>query len=447
MSVEFELFAGQDRLFEDQTKAEHAIIAGLGAGKTTFGPRWDYKRVVDNCLSPESIIVAPNYRLLKNRCLAEYEQFLIAAGLREGSKGDFTINLSSSDMKITFRPDTHRPGGHTVHLLSGAAPENIVSYNASHIWIDEPALMEEVVVQKTVERLRCPKAFYRQILFTGTPEGLNWFYERFHPNKVPRVEGTKFSESENRLILHGSTYDNTTLPESYLRALEEQYAWDENLKKNYMLGEFADLSRHRFYFAFSERNHVGDYPPRLPERQLYLAFDNNVGRLAWVAAQPLPGVDKGLAVVRANKSDAENVLVACAQIIKTFPAEWKNHRVVVYGDAVLWHRSNVTFTTGFLIIKSALEKHFRNVEIKAPRRNPFISDRSLCTNTFFGQNRLMIDRSCSAVVVSARTAQTDRLGKIKKPKDDDITHPMECVDRLTMALDPVRATFEEDDDN
>jgi len=428
-SNSFRVFAGQRRLIEDTTKSEHAYIAGLGGGKTTCGVRWDFRRVCDNEDSAESIVVAPNYRLLKNRCLAEYDLFLQHIGLRKGRNGDYTINQSSSDMKIVFAR------GHTIHFLSGAAPENIVSYNASHIWIDEPAIMSELVVQKVIERLRCPKARYRQILFTGTPEGLNWFFERFHPNKVPRIEGTKFSESDTRLILHGSTYDNRTLPEDYFRRLEEQYSWDENLYKNYVLGEWVDLSRDRFYYAFSESRHVGDYPPDSSVFQLYLSFDNNVGKFAWAALQPQ--FSGGVAVVKANAADASNALVACEQVIRAFPPEiWGNHIVTVYGDAVLYQRSREIHGTTFDLIRSLLKPYYPRLEVRARRQNPAIHDRSLCTNMFFGQNRLHIDRRLSAVILSARATKQAKNGEIEKSKDDNVTHLMEAVDRVLMALDP-----------
>lgn len=175
--ADFTVHNGQRRLLQDTNHDEHAIIAGYGYGKTSFLPRWHYKRIEDNPDSEYSIVIAPNHRLLKNWCLAEFESFLKASGLTMGqSNSDFRINLSPSDMKVTFR------WGQTIFFISSETPTGLVSYNVSHISIDEPALMDEAVIERAVARLRCPKANYRQILFTGTPEGLNWFHERFHPD-------------------------------------------------------------------------------------------------------------------------------------------------------------------------------------------------------------------------------------------------------------------------
>lgn len=434
---------GQVKLVTDSDHTEHLVLAGVRYGKSFLGPAWHYYRVKKNAAKGAklSLVVAPDYKLAKQVCLTYYRNFLVASGMREGKH--FRIN--KSDLTIYFpRHD------HTVLTLSGEAPDKIIAYTSSHAWNDEAARSEQEVRDNLLQRNSFTCA-HQQILHTTTPIGTeNWLYDVFGPHRVPRIDGTPHSISaeQSKIVLHGRTHDNPYLSQKYLNTLERELSWNDAYYRNYVLGEWVSLGQKRFYFAFDDTKHVGDCPPNPSERTLYLAFDNNVDRMAWVAGQPWAEREAGLKIVRANKSDAYNVQVACTQIIQAFPpAVWKNHRIQVYGDKVLWDRSNVTFTTGFLLIKSILEKHYRNVEIKAPRRNPFITDRSLCTNTFFGQNRLMIDRSCSAVILSARTAQTDRLGKIKKPKDDDITHPMECVDRLTMALDPVRATFDEEDDD
>jgi len=437
------LHHGQRLLLEDQQHTEHLVLAGVRYGKSFLGPAWHYYRVKKNAKKGAklSLVVAPDYKLAKQVCLTYYKNFLVASGLREHRH--FRIN--KSDLTIYFPKHDH-----TVLTLSGETPDKIIAYTSSHAWCDESARSEAEVRENLLQRnsFTCD---YQQLLHTTTPIGTeNWLFDIFGPHKVPRIDGTPHSISaeQSKIVLHGRTHDNPYLSRKYLDTLERELSWNQAYYANYVLGEWVSLGQKRFYFAFDESKHVGDCPPDPTNRTLYISFDNNVDRMAWVAGQPLADREGGLAIIKANKSDAYNVQVACEQIVRALPpAIWGRHRILVYGDAALWERSNVTYSTGFLLIQSLLKKHYKNVELKAKRRNPFITDRSLCTNTFFGQNRLMIDRSCAAVIMSARTAQSDRNGKIKKPKDDDVTHPMECVDRLTMALDPVRATFEEDDDD
>lgn len=433
---------GQKLLALDSKHTEHLILAGVRYGKSFFGPLWHFYRVKKNAAQGAklSLVVAPNYKLAKQVCLSYYKNFLISSGLKEGRH--FKIN--KSDLAIFFPTLDH-----TVLTLSGETPERIIAYTSSHAWNDEAA-SSCVEVRNNILQRNSFNCTYQQTLHTTTPIGTdNWLYDVFGPHKVPRIEGTphSISERESKIVLHGKTHDNPYLSQRYLDTLERELSWNQNYYLNYVCGEWVDLSQKRFYFAFDQSAHTGDFTPQLATKDLYFSFDNNVGKLAWVAGQPLQNVEKGLAIVEANKSDAYNVQHACEQIIAAFPPDkWRNHRISIYGDAVLWDRSNVTYTTAFDIIKSTLRAKYSQVEVRAKRRNPFITDRSLCTNTFFGQNRLVINKTCSAVILSARTAQMGRDGKIKKPSNDDVTHPMECVDRLTMALDPIRATITELDD-
>jgi hypothetical protein len=430
---EFTLHYGQSRLLNDRTKDEHAIIAGYGYGKTSFMPRWHTKRCVDNPKSAESIVVAPNYRLLKNRCLVEFRRFLISIGMTEGRNADFFITESASDMKLVFW------WGHTVHFISGQTPDNLVSYNASHISIDEPALMDEEVISRVVARLRCPDASYRQILFTGTPEGLNWFFERFHPNEVIRQPGTPFSESSTRLVLHGSSHDNPYLDEKYLRILEEEYGWDPDLYANYVLGEWVSLSRNRFYHAFNA-SRIGEYPPDPETRTLYLTFDNNVGCMTWAVIQPW--TDKYL-VVSDNGGNARNIDEACEQFIEHYSVKvWGRHHVVVLGDAALWARSTHSNQTGYEIIRDNLTKHYPRLTIAAPRANPFVEERSRNTNKLFAKGRLLVDAGAKRVIQSAQSAETDPVRGIKKPNKDQVTHAMEAVDMAMLVLEPLKVKRE-----
>lgn len=404
-------------------------MAGIGWGKSMVLPRWHHTRVTWNLHSAESLVVAPNYRLLKNRCLAEYEAFLNSVGMREGrGRGKhFVINQSSGDMKLVYRH------GHMVHFLSGNAPEVIISYNASHIALDEPATMEEEVITRLVGRLRCPRAAIRQIGFFGTPEGINWYSERFDPGVVQRIDGTPWSESPNRLVLHGSSYDNPYLPESYLRMLEEEYGWDPALRSNYILGIPMSMSRNRFYFNFDNK-FVGDYPPDPETRTLYLSFDNNVTVMTWAAIQPWE--DKYL-VVADNGGQGRNIEHACEQFVDKFPPGiWKDHNVVVLGDAALWARSTHSNQRGYEIIRDCLGRHYTRLSISAPRANPHVEERSRCTNRLLSAGRLLVDRNAKRVIQSAQSAETDPIHGIKKPSKDTVTHAMEAVDMALLVLSP-----------
>jgi Phage terminase large subunit len=383
--------------------------------------------------------VAPDNKLLKSCCLADYESYLLKFGLREGRNGDFRIKSSPGDLEIMFRwgPLGKRSWSQHVYFLTGEAPKKIVAHTTSHAWIDEPGLMDAQVDKNVTKRMRCPNALYRQRLYTGTPEGTdgNWFYELFHPDKVIRQPGTPYSESERCLVLHGSSHDNPYLDQEYLDSLDEEFGWDKNYYANYVLGEWVSLSRNRFYHAFTNEL-IGDYPPDPQTKTLYLSFDNNVGCMTWAALQPW---ENQYLVVRDNGGNGRNIDDACEQFVDAFPVkDWGNHHIVVLGDAALWARSVHSNQRGYEIIRDNLKKYYPNLTLGAPRGNPFVEERSRNTNKLFAKRKLLVDRSAKKVIGSAQSAESDPKRGIKKPSGDQVTHAMEAVDMAMLVLEPLR---------
>ena len=110
----------------------------------------------------------------------------------------------------------------------------MVAVDVSHTWLDEPGLCPLQAHVEIAKRTRCHKATIRQKLYTGTPEGVNWFgelvsnediVEEGHYNAGPEeMHLPRFSVADKLLILHGTTYDNPYSPEDYLRSLEKAFA-------------------------------------------------------------------------------------------------------------------------------------------------------------------------------------------------------------------------------
>lgn len=433
MAVELTLHAGQEELLYDQRRTFHAITAGVGYGKTKFGPWWHFYRVVNNPKSTESGVVAPTQRLLRTRCLVDYLAHLRRLGLKEGKKRHFHVNRSSTEMSITFH--LWKGHEHRVLFLSGESPESIVAYNFSHVWIDEAALCDPDIMSRCIHRLRCPThSLRRQILCTSTPEGTNWFYGRFGPHNCRRIEGTDFSIGKSALVLHGSSFDNPYLDDDYRQLLRDEFGWDEAYFQNYVLGLWTSLAKNRFYFSFNEGRNVGDFPPMLDIKRLILTFDNNVGKLAWCGLQPYK--DTWICVA-ANRANARTLDEAVQQILDTFPpAQWAEHGVEIYGDATLHHRSLQSYETGYDILHAAIKAKYPRAILKAHRANPAVEDRLFVTNRLFERARLIIDRRCVKVIESARIAETDGKRGIKKKANDDVTHPMEAIDMALVNLEP-----------
>lgn len=415
-------------------------MAGVAAGKSNFGPKWHLKRCVDNPKSAISLVVAPDYRLLRSRCLAEFETFLTSRGYREGKH--FRIYLSSSDLKIVLNLSGHKPWNQTIYFWSGEAPHKMVALNASHAWIDEAGLLSDDVIMRLVQRIRCPEAVYRQCLWTGTPEGIgNAFVNRFHPDECkPDPNDDRFSESEHKLVLHAATFDNTYLPADFVQNLAREFGLDSPEFACYVLGRPTSLSRDRFYYGFVETKNVGSYPPMPENRGLIVAFDNNPVVLAWTAVQR--DADRYL-VVADNGGNARDLYEACEQFIEKFPPPiWRTHEVSVLGDAALYTRSPLTHNVGFDIIRTLLKPYYPLLSIDAPRRASLVRERFRCTNTLYRDGRLLVDRSCLKTIESAKSVEMGSDGKPKKKQGEKLSHAMESLDHALIHLEPPTVQLE-----
>lgn len=424
------LHYGQDRLLNDKEFYQHVLLAGVGYGKTFFGARWLETRRAWNRKSKEFLIIAPDNKLLKRRCFEDYREFLSLCGLKEGSRKDYAYNKSDPSFHF-IRSNQY------IYGVTGEAPEKIVAYNTGSVWIDETALQAEQVYKNAVKRNRCPLAVKRQIFHSTTPEGTNWFWDKFGSHNCPyEDEEQLYSLGQNKLVLHGSSFDNPYLDEEYLNTLKDEFGWDESYFANYVLGKWTSLSKNKFYFSFSEKN-IGDYSFDHSNREIVLTFDNNVGQMAWAVIQAgRPDEPKWCARVE-NNCDGRNIDDACKQFIDRFPPrDFKHLRIKVLGDAALHSRSVHSYQTGYDIIESLLQPLYDQVIIDAHRANPFVEERSRRTNSLFSKAQLCVDRSCKKIINSAKVAESDGSKGIKKPHNDKVTHPMEAIDMAMMVLEP-----------
>ena len=410
----------------DTVRPELGVLSGFGYGKTTFGARWHLDRVEQNPHS-ESIILAPTHALLEQVSMEAFLSACAERGLVEGRHYD----VNRSKFIIKFR------SGAKVIGISGENPKRIAGYNTSHAWIDEAARCKPDVRMQIVGRMRCPKAKFRQRLYTSTPEGMNWLYELFNPDTLKR-EG-RYSENQSKLLLHAATHDNPFLPADFLRALEETYGWDSEYFDAYVRGNWVLLSKNRFYFAFGQKNET-DIPHHDDLKRFVLTWDFNVDKTSWTTVQEreIDGRRTWIAT-RANGSNARGVHEACAQFINAFPPQrYRDHSITVLGDASGHDRSVSSHRTAYQVIESELRQHYPLLRVEAKRGNPFVWERREVTNRNLAKETLLINRTCTKLLQSLRMAESDGDRGIKKPKDDTVTHAAESLDMAMVVLDPLK---------
>jgi hypothetical protein len=428
------LWEGQDELLTDFKTPEHVVVSGNGYGKSVFGSRWHFQRCLKNKKSAFSIIGAPTADIIKNVIIDVFEQTLIDHGL---GRNDFKIFSSVQDMHVDLA------WGHTILMrtFQKSAASFRVGYTASHAWMDESGLTDDRVPIEIAKRVRCARARALQRLYTGTPEGTkNWFARKIRADDVSR-QG-KFSIGDNIKILHGTSYDNPTLPEEYLRGMEAEFAWNENLRRAYLLGEVVPIYDHAGY-DFDPDKHVGDYPAD-PADPLFLGWDFNVGSgraglITWIAMQQYKA---DLYAVDENQHRSRTTDEACRQFMKQFPPEkWRNQEIIVYGDAAAWARDTRGYINDYGIIEQELKPHYPLLRIKARRSNPSIEYRLSAVNRLFSDiypRNFYLNKKCVKLAESFITTTVDSLGKIEKPAGEVWTHPGDAAGYVVVELYPIR---------
>lgn len=405
---------------KDDEHRYHAAVGGVGSGKTTFGYNWFHERCKINKDSEHSLIVGETGKYV-HLLFKGYIKFLKSIGWIEGLH--FTVRRSAP-LSICYY------FGHTV--LFWSAETEIVMISTSHDWQDEASLFDEERVWEIDQRRRCPNATLLQSLTTTSPLGMNHTYEFFGGSDM--VQSGRYSSSERKLVLHSSSYDNPKLPEGYTTTLEERFGWDDLYFDNFVMGLWVNLARNAFYFSFSQDN----IQPCVIDHQvprLVWSLDKNVGKMQWVALQH---IGRTFNVCKANAGTGRNIQDVCAEFKKEFPpAKYGRWEISVTGDAVLHHRSEQTYTTGYQLIEKTLKPDYPNLKIIAYRGNPMVHERSLTTNKLLSEGRLKIHPSCKRVIHSIRAVQSDGKGGVVKPSKDDVTHAMEAVDHALCKLEPV----------
>lgn len=432
------LWSGQGSLLADRQKREHAVVSGVGYGKTHFGVRWHHARCIWNRESQLSVIGAPKTELLVTTIMPMYCEYLNELGYQEGK--DYRAHWSTLNLKIQYS------FGHSVifRAMGPQSARSVVSYNASHAWVDEAGLCAENTSTEVTKRVRCPKARVRQKLFTGTPEGAKgFFFRKFGPQSVHRLPGTVFSGNKHVAVLHGRTYDNEYLEPDTVAEMRREMEWHPNLIKAYIEGIFVpvyDFSG----FDYDAEKHAIDYGPPKPEYPIYLLWDFNVttgrvGGVSWVAVQERGG---DLIACAENRGSSRTTYEALDRFIADFDVDtYAATEIIINGDASGHARNPLTYDTHYQVIEAKLrEAGFRRVQTITPQANPSVEFRIACCNRLFSDtypNSLLIDKSCTKLENSLLMTTIDETGRVKKPKGESHTHFAEALGYGVTDLRPI----------
>ena len=236
-----------------------ALVGGLGSGKSRGAAVSSL--IIGSLNAPlPFVFVEPTFSLVKDVALPAFEEIL--------DECDVPYHYHHSDHVLTVG---HGADSFPIWFRSGDAPHRIVGFNAGAATIDEPGQMKAEVLKRVVQRCRHPKAKVRQVGLTGTPEGLNWFYDV--------CEGAPL---KGMAVYRARTDDNPYLPPSYVRNMA--LTMNEQELEAYKNGRFVNLTAGRVYPSFSlELHHRACINPL--DGELVVGCDFNVDKMCWIVGR------------------------------------------------------------------------------------------------------------------------------------------------------------------
>lgn len=369
-----------------------AFVGGLGSGKSRAAV---YKAIVLGFMNAPcpGIFIEPSYSLIRDVALPTFREVLEELGLK------YKIHITNYEIEIE--------GLFKILLRSGEEPERLVGINAGWAIIDEPGVQTELVAKNALARLRHPKAKLRQLAFTGTPEGLNWFYD--------------WCQREDIVVIKAKTTDNPFLPPDYIDELRKTMSEEE--VKAYINGEFVRFEGGWYRVkprVIKELENINGFKIyRLPNQcsnQLVIGVDTGGGLLKDSSAVVLLDKrDKSLVGAWSSSSATIDEISDRVEYIFNRYQTSYTHRYAEYALA----RAN-DIPTVVIESNGIGEATWQAVNIK--KRIPAIKQKT--TEAIRYQGMLLVKRAVEAGIIEGPEElkiETDQLivdnGRFKGPKD------------------------------
>lgn len=212
----------------------HAIITGIGAGKTTaLIARIALNTQVWNP-GRTGVVVVPTVPSLRNVLIPELRKWgYLQIGDWQPSKNRWIL---PNDSTVIFESaDNERK----IQRLRGP--------NIAWFGMDEPSTIAKLAWDVMIGRLR--EGDYLNAFVSGTPKGFNWVYDAFVDDET--------ALSDVNLITEVSSKDNPHLPDLYTDHILEQY--EGRFYEQEVLGAFTRFEG-LVYPWFDDSNLVSDAP-------------------------------------------------------------------------------------------------------------------------------------------------------------------------------------------
>jgi hypothetical protein len=323
--------------------------------------------------------------------------------------------------------------GHDVLFRSADDPEKLRGPNLGWFYMDEAALMPEIVMDIMMGRLRLDPG---RAWLTTTPRGMNWVHRLFVEEKRP-----------DYALVQCSTRSNIFLPKHFVQSLASKYkgSWkDQELE-----GQFVDWVKSPAYDAFRRPLHVkaglmSEYRERLP---LKLACDFNARCMVWSVIQVNGRTPRILMEI------SQIGRTSIPQMVKQFRLAFPNHvgGLQIFGDASGLNLAAQTGTSSYDVMLEAFRGYTSTIDLVVPKANPPVRSRVNSVNgllTGVGEwEPLQIDESCEMVIRDFSHVEWDESGtslmKITATDDErsTLTHATDAIGYWSSIDSPVASLY------
>lgn len=197
----------------------------------------------------KALVVREVYDTIRESCFDLLCEILDDMGLLESNssaKVSRRVIARKSPMQLIF------PNGSRVIFKGMDSPSKLKSINGvSIVWLEEASEIKYAGYKEILGRLRHPDMRLHVLLSTNPVDKQNWVYKHFFRHTDPETGEEVVTLDDERLyecrtvIKNGVYYhhstcdDNTFLPKSYIRQLDELKQYDPDLYRVARLGHFG----------------------------------------------------------------------------------------------------------------------------------------------------------------------------------------------------------------
>lgn len=425
----------QAEFFDDDTpEAKLLFTGGRGSGKTSTLSAKVLKLSAINAPLP-GIWLVPTWDHVEKTILPSLEDSDPESG-EPWLLGPGQYDYHQTKHILTWA------GGGPIWFFTAENFKGIAGPNVAWLAVDEPGSIDERAWRNAVARVRHPGAKLRQIVASGTPEGLNWLYEWFGDS----TRGT------NNRVYRMKTTENAELLKRHPDFIEQirENATEAELQ-SYIDGQFTNLTGALAYPTFDEKTHWIEDVPIEPTLPLRLCFDFNVNPMTLGVCQIGAGPHgPELRVIDWISEYGGATVESCTiKFLSLYAQPWPAG-AVLYGDATGAARHVKSLRSNYDIIRDLLRAAGWSVTVKVPKGQPSVALRINSTNRLLKDARGAVrcwirktqpTRTCPTrelVRSLQRTSRKTGTDDIEKRPGETHTHAGEALGYLIAEEFPVQ---------